>query len=139
MLWGKNEKLAVAVTCSDWRLHQRAVDFNTRIGKAVGCGRVDMVVLPGPDGLLLPKRVGEWEAALSQVGLLADAHKAVALAVVAHERCAGHPVTDPEHLVDVVAAAKALKGALGFSGPAYALIATYRSDTDWGLDQVGRA
>ncbi|MGH6870225.1 MAG: carbonic anhydrase [Rhizomicrobium sp.] len=138
MLWGKNDKLVVAVTCSDWRLHQRKVDFTSRIGRAVRCGRVDMVVLPGPDGLLVPKRVGEWEAALSQVGLLADAHHAHALAVIAHQRCAGHPVSDAEHEVDAVAAAKALKGALAFAGPAYAIVATYGSDSDWGLKTIGK-
>lgn len=138
MFWGKKAKLAVAVTCSDWRLHQRGVDFNTRIGKAVGCSKVDMVVLPGPDGLLLPTRVGEWQAALGQVELLANAHHAAALAVVAHQRCAGHPVDDAQHETDVVNAAKALKGALNFAGPAYALVATYSSDSKWGLKTIGQ-
>jgi carbonic anhydrase-like protein len=138
MLWGSNKKLAVAVTCSDWRLHQRKVDFNTRIGNAVGCGRVDMVVLPGPDGLLLAERAGEWAAAQAQTGLLAKAHHAVALAVVAHQRCAGHPVDDGQHEIDVAAAAKALKAALDFEGPAYALVATYNSDSDWGLKTIGK-
>lgn len=138
MLWGNKAKLAVAVTCSDWRLHQRAVDFNTRIGKAVGCGKVDMVVLPGPDGLLLPTRVGEWQSALGQVELLANAHHAAALAVVAHQRCAGHPVDDAQHETDVANAAKALKGALHFEGPAFALVATYGSDSKWGLKTIGQ-
>jgi hypothetical protein len=138
MLWGNGKKLAVAVTCSDWRLHQHKVDFNRRIGRAVGCGRVDMVVNPGPDGLLLPNRTVEWAAAQVQVDLLAKAHHADALAVVAHQRCAGHPVSDPEHEVDVVETAKALKAALGFEGPAYALVATYRSDSVWGLKTIGK-
>lgn len=138
MLWSRKAKLAVAVTCSDWRLHQRAVDFNTRIGKAVGCGKVDMVVLPGPDGLLLPTRVGEWQSALGQVELLANAHHAAALAVVAHQRCAGHPADDAQHETDVANAAKALKGALNFEGPAFALVATYSSDSKWGLKTIGQ-
>jgi hypothetical protein len=138
MFWSSNKKLAVAVTCSDWRLHRRNVDLNTRIGKAVGCGRVDMVVLPGPDGLLLPDRAGEWAAVRAQAGLLAKAHSADVLAVVAHQRCAGHPVSDEAHETDVVAAAKALKAALNFAGPCYALIATYRSDSDWGLKTIGK-
>ena len=138
MFWSTNKKLAVAVTCSDWRLHQRKVDFNGRIGRAVGCPRVDMVVLPGPDGLILPKRVGEWEAALGQVDLLATAHHADALAVVAHQRCAGHPVDDAQHDIDAAETAKALKTALKFEGPVYALVATYRSDSDWGLKTIGK-
>src|SRR5580692_9073633 len=121
MFWFSNKKLAVAVTCSDWRLHQRKVDFNRRIGKAMGVGRVDMVVLPGPDGLLLSDRVGEWASTRAQTELLANAHHAAALAVVAHQRCAGHPVSDPQHETDVEAAAKALKAALAFAGPVYAM------------------
>jgi hypothetical protein len=138
MAWGRSKKLAVAVTCSDWRLHQRNVDLNSRIGKAVGCGRVDMVVLPGPDGVLLPTRAGEWEAVKAQTALLAEAHQADALAVVAHQRCAGHPVSDEAHEADAVAAAKALKSALHFAGPVYALVATYKSDSAWGLKTIGQ-
>jgi hypothetical protein len=134
----QDEKLGVAVACSDWRLHQGAVDFNHRIGEAMGVSRVDLVALPGPDGLLLDARSGEWQAAKGQVKLLADAHHAEAIAVVAHQKCAGHPVDDAQHDKDVAEAAKVLKAALGFAGPAYALVATYKSDSDWGLKEVGR-
>ncbi len=136
MLW-RNKKLAVAVTCSDWRLHQHKVAFNRRIGKELGVGRVDMVVLPGPDGLLLPERAGEWASTKAHTELLANAHHAAALAVIAHQRCAGHPVSDLAHETDVEATAKALKAALAFAGPVYALVATYRGDSDWGLNTVG--
>ncbi|MGN6147978.1 MAG: carbonic anhydrase [Rhizomicrobium sp.] len=138
MFWNRKKKLAVAMTCSDWRLHQRVVDFNSRIGRATGTGEVDLVALPGPDGLLKPERAGEWDAAKAQVKLLADAHHAAALAVVAHQRCAGHPVSDGEHDHDVQAVAKSLKESLGFSGPVYALVATYKSDRNWGIKEVGR-
>ena len=138
MFWSRNKKLAVAVTCSDWRLHQRVVDFNTKIGNAVGCARVDMVVLPGPDGLILPKRVGEWQAVQGQVDLLAKAHHAEALAVVAHQRCAGHDVSDAQHEIDVAEAAKALKAALSFAKHVYAIVAVYRSDSDWTLKAIAR-
>jgi hypothetical protein len=138
MLLGRNKKLGVAMTCSDWRLHQPGVKFLPRIGKAMGVGKVDLVALPGPDGLLLDQRSGEWQAAKGQVKLLADAHHAAAIAVVAHQKCAGHPVDDAQHDKDVAEAAKALKAALGFAGPAYALVATYKSDSDWGLKEVGR-
>ena len=137
MFWSRRKKLAVAVTCADWRLHQPAVDFNRRIGKAVGVKCVDLVALPGPNGLLRPERSTEWNAALGQVKLLAEAHHADSIAVVAHQRCAGHPVSDEEHNVDAATVAKELKEKLGFSGPVHALVATYRSDTKWGLKAVG--
>jgi hypothetical protein len=133
-----DKNVVVAMTCSDWRLHQHEVDFNRRVGRAMGASRVDLVAIPGPDGLLLKSRSGEWQAAQGQVKLLADAHHAVAIAVVAHQQCAGHPVDDAQHDSDVAAAAKTLKAAIGFAGPAYALVATHRSDSDWGLKEVGR-
>lgn len=138
MFWKRKKKLAVAMTCADWRLHQRVVDFNARIGRATGTKQVDLAALPGPDGLLKPERSGEWDAAKGQVKLLADAHHAAAIAVVAHQRCAGHPVSDGEHDQDAQAVAKALKESLGFPGPVYALVATYKNDRNWGLKEVGR-
>jgi hypothetical protein len=138
MLWGRNKNLGVAMTCSDWRLRQPSVKFLSRIANAVGVGKVDLVALPGPDGLLLDQRSGEWQAAKGQVKLLADAHHAAAIAVVAHQRCAGHPVDDVQHEKDVAETAKSLKAALGFEGPVYALVATYKSDSDWGLKEIGR-
>ena len=138
MFWNRHKKLVVAMTCSDWRLHQPVVDFNRRIGRAVGAECVDLVALPGPDGLLALARGGEWEAAKGQVKLLADAHHAAALVVVAHQRCAGHPVSDDQHDVDVVAVARELKASLGFPGPVHALVATYGTDRKWGLKQVAK-
>ena len=126
------------MTCADWRLHHRGVDFNARIGRTTGTREVDLVALPGPDGLLKPERAGEWEAAKGHMKLLADAHQAVALAVVAHQRCAGHPVSDGDHDLDVQAVAKSLKESLGFSGPVFALVATYTNDRKWGLKEVAR-
>lgn len=80
----------------------------------MGVSKVDLVALPGPDGLLLEQRSGEWHAAKGQVKLLADAHHATAIAVVAHQKCAGHAVDDAQHDKDVAEAAKA---PLGFAGP----------------------
>jgi hypothetical protein len=134
----RDKKLGVAMTCSDWRLHQPKVDFNRQIGQAMGVAGVDLVALPGPDGLLLASRGGEWKAAQAQVKLLAEAHDAVAISVVAHQKCAGHAVDDAQHDKDVAEAARALKEALRFGGPVYALVATYKSDSDWGLKEVGR-
>ncbi|HEY2032474.1 MAG TPA: hypothetical protein VGH02_02175 [Rhizomicrobium sp.] len=63
-----------------------------------------------------------------QLKLLADAHHATAIAVVAHQRRAGHPVSDGEHDKDVQAVAKSLKESLGFSGPVFPLVAIYTND-----------
>jgi hypothetical protein len=137
-MFGRREhKIGIALTCADWRLHQSRVDLNTRLAKLMRVNGVDLVAVPGPDGLPLPAREGEWKAAVAQISLLAGAHHASAIAVVAHQRCAGHPVSDGEHDVDVAATAKALKAATGFGGPVYAVVAVYQSDSRWDLKTVG--
>src|SRR5215469_14594555 len=109
MFGRRHKKLAITITCSDWRLHQHKVDLNRRLARALKVDGVDFIVVPGPDGLLVPAREAEWKVALAQTSLLIGAHAPVTLAVVAHQRCAGHPVGDIEHDHDAPAAAKALK------------------------------
>ena len=138
-MWGRShKKIAVAVVCADWRLHHTKSEFNRQIAKGLGVDGVDLIAVPGPDGLLLPERAGEWKAALDQVKLLIGAHTPVALAVVAHQRCAGHPVSDEAHIGDASKTAEALKKETGFSGPVAAMVAEYRSDLRWNVKVVKR-
>lgn len=136
-MWGRShKKVAVAVVCADWRLHHKKSEFNRQIAKALGVDGVDFIAVPGPDGLLLAERAGEWKTALDQVKLLVGAHTPVTLAVVAHQRCAGHPVSDDAHRGDVVKTAEALKKETGFAGPVAAMVAEYRSDLSWTVKTV---
>ncbi len=126
------------MTCADWRLHHRRVDLNRRLAKSLRVDGVDLIAVPGPDGLIIsPQRRSEWEAATAQIRLLIGAHQPVALVVLAHQRCAGHPVSDPDHDVDVAATARALKTETAFGGPVAAYVAVYHSDSKWGLKQIG--
>jgi hypothetical protein len=132
------KKLAVALVCADWRLHHKRVDLNARLARLLGVDGIDIVAVPGPDGLLQPKRKAEWKVAVDQIALLASLHHAKALAVVAHEHCMGHPVGNEEHVRDAKAVAKALKKAAKFSGAIEAVVATYQSDAKWGLERIGK-
>gem|GEM_PF-824431 len=136
-MWGKKRrKLAVMLTCADWRLHQHKVDLNARIAKFLGVHGVDLITVPGPDGLTRPERQTEWAAAIAQIRFLIEAHAPASVIVLAHQRCAGHPVADLDHDSDVAAAAKALKAETGFGGPVRAAVAAYRSDTSWDLKPI---
>jgi hypothetical protein len=137
MFWNRHKKLAVAMMCADWRLHQSRVNLNKRLARLLGVDGVDTIAVPGPDGLALPARAAEWQSAVSQISLLIGAHKPTALAVAAHQRCAGHPVDDGQHRIDVLTVAKALKEATKFPGPVAAIVVVYHSDTNWSLDKVG--
>lgn len=139
-MWGrKHRKIAVALVCADWRLHHRKSQFNRQLARALGVDGVDYIAVPGPDGLTRAERGAEWQAALAQVRLLIGAHAPTALAVVAHERCAGHPVSDEAHRDDVVATARTLKTVTGFTGPVAAMVAQYRADLDWNVKLVRQA
>ena len=131
------KKLGLALTCSDWRLHQSAVEYNRRIARALGVGGLDLIAVPGPDGLLVPARASEWQTALRQAMVLIGAHHPVAIGLVAHQRCAGHAVSDEEHETDVLAVAAALKEATKFEGPLSAMLTVYHSDKRWSLKQIG--
>jgi hypothetical protein len=136
-MWGKRrKKLAIVLTCADWRLHQRKVDLNARLAKVLGVVGVDLIAVPGPDGLIKPERNSERQTAVTQIKLLIGAHAPLVVAVVAHQRCAGHPVTDGEHDAHVVETAKALKAETGFKGPVRAIVAVYQSDTSWELKDI---
>jgi hypothetical protein len=130
------EGLALVVTCSDWRLHHRRTNFDRSIARLLRARGVDVIALPGPDGLLSPERAGEWQIMLKQALLLIEVHRIQSVALVAHQRCAGHPVTDAEHEQDVVTTATALKEALAFKGPVSAVIAIYKTDSRWNLKRV---
>jgi hypothetical protein len=138
-MWGqKRKKIAVALVCADWRLHQHTVDMNRRLAKLLGVYGVDLIAVPGPDGLLKPERSAEWQTAVGQIKLLVGVHAPRLLVVVAHQRCAGHPVSDAEHEADVLATAKALKAKTGFAGPVRAMLMVYGSDTSWEFKPIGQ-
>ena len=128
--------LGVALTCADWRLHRAEVGINARLARLMGVDGVNLTALPGPDGLLAPERKADWEAMIRWINLHIRVHKPVRLAVVAHQRCAAHAVDDDAHVRDVRATARALKESTGFRGPVLALIATWNSDLDWGLETL---
>jgi hypothetical protein len=137
MFWRRQKKLAVALVCADWRLHQGRVNLNRRVAKLLHVDGVDTIAVPGPDGLALPARDGEWQNAVGQISLLISVHKPAALTVVAHQRCAGHPGGDDDHTSDVMTVARALKDATRFPGPVVGAVAVYHSDARWGLQKIG--
>ncbi|HKD22953.1 MAG TPA: carbonic anhydrase [Rhizomicrobium sp.] len=138
-MWGRrHRKIAVALVCADWRLHHHASQFNRQLTRALAVGGVDYIAVPGPDGLVRAERNTEWQAALGQAKLLIGAHTPVALAVVAHERCAGHPVSDDTHVGDASAMAQKLKAEAEFAGPVAAMVARYRADLKWRVEIVNR-
>ena len=124
------------LTCADWRLHHPRAGLYRQLCRALGVHGVFMDAVPGPDGLLGPDREAEWAPVVRWTRLLADTRMPHALAVVAHQNCIAHPVSDGQHEADVGRVAKALKHEVGFAGPMMALVAVHHSDAKWSLKRI---
>lgn len=138
MWWNRTRNLGAILTCADWRLHRAGTGLNRRLARQLGVDGLGMTALPGPDGLLLPGRESQWQAVCHWTKVLVDSHHAKILAVVAHQKCLGHPVSNEEHETDAVTVAKALKAAIGYEGPAAALVAVHHTDLKWDFKLLAR-
>jgi carbonic anhydrase len=134
----QDKKLAIAITCSDWRLHQDAVHYNQQLAKLLDVDGVDLVVVPGPDGLYKGENAAGLKVVTDAATLLAGAHNSVSIAVVGHYKCAGNPVSDEQHDADAAATAQALRKAMDFKGPIVAVSTVYHDDSKWSLKEIAR-
>lgn len=134
-----NKNLAVGLFCVDWRLHQPEVDIVGKVREHLGVEVIDVQSIPGPDGILKAGREGDRDAVLGWFKLLIGAHHPSTLAVIGHYDCAGNRADDAVHDSNSKEVVEFLKKETGFEGPIVALVATYTSDTEWGLKEVARA
>jgi Putative carbonic anhydrase len=135
-MWWK-KKLAVVVTCADWRLHQKKVDLCRRLCRLLKVDRLDLIAFPGPDGILDAERSTEWPVVCRWVKIMAEAHKPALLAVVAHQDCLGHRASNEEHVRDVAMVANRLQATIGFEGPIVSIVAVRVTDAKWELESLG--
>ncbi len=132
----EGKKMGLALVCADGRLHQECVHYNGQLAEELGVDVVDVVAVPGPDGLFKKGREAEHKAAVGWLRLLVRAHHPVAIAVVGHYQCAGNAVSDIEHDGDVAAAAAACKRELGCEGDVMAFSTVWHSDREWSLKRI---
>lgn len=132
------KKIAVGVFCSDWRLHQEGVHINNAVFQYLGVDGVDMLAVPGPDGILAPERATEKEVLVKNIQVLIGAHKPITIVFVAHYNCAGHAVPDEQHDRGIKTMMEEYKKLLTFDGEMVALCATHQSDTHWPLKEIAR-
>lgn len=135
-MWGKPERFAVVLTCADWRLHHPRAGLYRQLCGALKVHGVFMDAVPGPDGLLNPEREADWAAAVRWTRLFADTRAPNTLAVVAHQNCIAHPVSDEQHEADTRRVAEKLKREVAFTGPMLALVAVRHSDARWNLKSL---
>lgn len=134
----EGKKLTIAITCSDWRLHQDGVHYNKQLAQLLGADGVDLIVVPGPDGLHKNENASALKVVADAAKLLAGAHNSASIAIVGHYKCAGNPAPDEQHDTDVASAAKALRSAIDFAGPIVAVSTVYHDDLNWSLKEIAR-
>ncbi len=135
----EGKKIAVGVFCADWRLHQEGVHINNQVKKLLGVDGVDVIAIPGPDGVCALEQYDIERGLLKKwLELLIGAHKPVALAFVAHYNCAGHPVSGEEHDAHSQQMMEYYAQELDFKGDMVAYCAVNKSDSDWELKEIAR-
>lgn len=135
----EGKKIAVGVFCSDWRLHQEGVHINNAVAKYLGVDGVDVIALPGPDGVcVVDSRQVEQGIVADWLKVLVGAHKPVALVFMPHYNCAGHPVSDEEHDKGAQEMLEYYQKATGFTGEYVALNAVFHDDTNWTIKEIAR-
>lgn len=132
------KKLAVGVFCVDWRLHQKSVNIVEKVREHLGVETMDVIAIPGPDGVCNAGREAEVELLKDWLKLLIGAHHPSTIAFVGHYQCAGNPVDNEAHDRDVKRTMEHFKEETKFEGHMMALSATYMSDTEWGLKEIAR-
>jgi hypothetical protein len=132
----EGKKMGLALVCADGRLHQEAAHYNDQIAQHMGVDLVDVVAVPGPDGLGKLGRDAEEKAVVGWLKLLIDAHHPESIAVIGHYKCAGNPVEDAEHDTDAARMAAQLKAELGFPGPVMGFSTVWHADNEWSLKKL---
>ncbi len=114
----------ILISCSDGRITGaafRARALATKHGYDIGETSVYRIKIPGPDGAALGKRGAAHQETLKEdVAVLVEKTHPAVIAVAGHCDCAGHFVSDDQHLEDSKSAAEQIKkwfpdvGVLGF-------------------------
>lgn len=91
-----------AINCIDGRVQAPVADW---VRAHFGVQYVDMVTVPGPDGVLTQGAPQANKLILDYVRVSQEAHHSGVLAIAGHFGCAGHPVSPDEHIAAIRAAA----------------------------------
>ena len=95
----ENHTVGIAVTCVDARLHKETITPQLR--DHLGVDSVYVWTTAGPEARIMADN-HHLAALMDDLELLIAAKDAKVIGVVGHCDCAGHPVSDEQHVKDVV-------------------------------------
>ncbi len=121
----------IAVACVDNRLHQPSIVPQLEV--LLDSNSIYLETMPGPEGCILGRKDDpqnyHFTSLLSDLTLLLEAKDITTVALVGHCDCAGHPVSDEQHRLDVLTATKKLQAALPNTVSVIPLLAYPPDDT----------
>jgi len=99
-------KFGTAINCMDGRVQEPVIRW---LKETYGLDYVDMITEPGPEKVLA-EGGPQAAAILAKLRISAQAHGSQVLAIVAHDDCAGNPVSPDVHQAQVRQAMQVLRG-----------------------------
>lgn len=130
----------IAIACVDARLHDPSIV--PQIEELLGSDSVYLETMPGPEVCVLGRKDdpdgNHFSALISDLQLLIEAKGVNDIAIIGHCDCAGHPVSDEQHVIDVQQAAEKLRGALPTAVTVHPLLAypPERSGGVWSVERL---
>lgn len=92
-------KFATAINCIDGRTQKHVIDF---VRRKFSVDYVDMITEPGPDKILSEnKKSGITESIKDRVAVSIEKHKSRVIVIVGHHDCAGNPVNEKTHRMQI--------------------------------------
>ena len=92
-------KFATAINCIDGRVQKPVIDF---VRRKFSFDYVDMITEPGPDKILSENKksgIIKWIRGHAEVSI--EKHKSKAIVVIGHYDCAGNPVNEETHRMQI--------------------------------------
>ena len=119
-----------SVSCMDGRIQE---PIRKWITEKFNVQHVDVVTQPGVDGVLVGKDGPHIELIKHMVAISVNAHGSSTIVISGHYDCAGHPVSDEQHIQDIKKAVSVVKSWDNMSGKE--VIGIWVND-DWQVEQV---
>jgi hypothetical protein len=91
-------RFATAINCMDGRVQLPVIEY---LKDQYNVHYVDMITEAGPDGLMCSGDTVACDSIRKRVLISVEKHGSKLLAIVAHEDCAGNPVSKPVHMTHV--------------------------------------
>ena len=117
------------INCMDGRTQQPVNDW---IKKNYGVDYVDVITEPGPDEIMAHRHKELMPSIKTRVLISVEKHGSGVIVVVAHDDCAGNPVSKDEHLGHLRKAMEALRS---WELPVE-IVGVWLEGPDWEVDVI---